>query len=403
MFEIIIYILLILSLIYGFYFLIMASGVFRKKKCEIDNNKKNHFAILIAARNEETVIKNLINSLKKQNYPSNKYDVYVIVNNCTDNTLEVAKNAGAKIIECKQKVKSKGEVLKYTFNKLKSNDEIDAYVIFDADNVVHREFLNKMNDSINCGYEVVQGFRDTKNICDNWLSTSYAILYYLQSLFINKSRFNFGMSSFLNGTGFMVKKETIDRYGYDPKTITEDIEYTAICAINGIKIAFNENAITYDEQVTDFKSSLKQRKRWSFGAIQCLKNYTGSLIKEGIKNKRFECFDVIIFYFGIIFHVLFTIVSLIVIFYNVFYLNNFNSMDVVIYFIMFLINYFIGVVFRMIVIKKCNKSIKENIWGILLFDLFVLSWFPINFICLFIKNCNWNHIKHDRNVDTLNI
>ena len=90
MFEIIIYILLILSLIYGFYFLIMASGVFRKKKCEIDNNKKNHFAILIAARNEETVIKNLINSLKKQNYPSNKYDVYVIVNNCTDNTLEVA-------------------------------------------------------------------------------------------------------------------------------------------------------------------------------------------------------------------------------------------------------------------------------------------------------------------------
>lgn len=78
-------------------------------------------------------------------------------------------------------------------------------------------------------------------------------------------------------------------------------------------------------------------------------------------------------------------------------------MDVVIYFIMFLINYFIGVVFRMIVIKKCNKSIKENIWGILLFDLFVLSWFPINFICLFIKNCNWDHIKHDRNVDTLNI
>lgn len=164
----------------------------------------------------------------------------------------------------------------------------------------------------------------------------------------------------------MVKKKLLIGTDMIPKTITEDIEYTAICAINGIKIAFNENAITYDEQVTDFKSSLKQRKRWSFGAIQCLKNYTGSLIKEGIKNKRFECFDVIIFYFGIIFHVLFTIVSLIGIFYNVFYLNDFNSMDVVIYFIMFLINYFIGVVFRMIVIKKCNKSIKENIWGILL-------------------------------------
>ena len=339
MVEIIIYVLLAFFLLYGIYFLIMATGFFKKKKKNIVGDKKNLFAILVAARNEENVIGNLVKSLKNQNYPKDKYDIYVIVNNCTDNTLEVAKNAGAKIIECKQKVKSKGEVLKYTFNKLKSNDEIDAYVIFDADNVVHREFLNKMNDSINAGYNVVQGFRDTKNICDNWLSTSYAILYYLQSLFINKSRFNLGKSSFLNGTGFMVKKEVIDTYGYDPKTITEDIEFTVMCAINGVKIAFNEEAITYDEQVTDFKTSFKQRKRWSFGAIQCLKNYTGSLIKEGIKNKRFECFDVIIFYFGIIFHVLFTIVSLIGIFYNVFYLNDFNSMDVVIYFIMFLINY----------------------------------------------------------------
>lgn len=403
MFEIIIYILLILSFIYGLYFLIMASGIFINKKYNVNDKKKNHFAILVAARNEEAVIKNLINSLKKQNYPDDKYDIYVIINNCTDNTLEVAKNAGANIIECKQKVKSKGEVLKYTFNKFKNNSKIDAYIIFDADNVVHRDFLNKMNDSINNGYEVVQGFRDTKNICDNWLSTSYAILYYLQSLFINKSRFNFGKSSFLNGTGFMVKKEIIDQYGYDPKTITEDIEFTAMCAINGVKIAFNENAITYDEQVTDFKSSLKQRKRWSFGATQCLKNYTGSLIKEGIKNKRFECFDVILFYFGIIFHVLFTIISLIGIIYNVVYLDNFNNTDIIIYFIIFLVNYFIGTIFRMVVIKKCNKSIKDNIWGILLFDLFVLSWLPINFICLFMKDCNWEHIKHDRNVDTLNI
>lgn len=98
MFEIIIYILLILSFVYGLYFLIMASGVFINKKYNVNDKKKNHFAILVAARNEETVIKNLINSLKNQNYPSDKYDIYVIINNCTDNTLEVAKDAGANII-----------------------------------------------------------------------------------------------------------------------------------------------------------------------------------------------------------------------------------------------------------------------------------------------------------------
>ena len=315
MVEIIIYVLLAFFLLYGIYFLIMATGFFKKKKKNIVGDKKNHFAILVAARNEENVIGNLVKSLKNQNYLKDKYDIYVIVNNCTDNTLAVAKKAGAKIIECTSNVKSKGDVLNYTFNRLKDNNEIDAYVIFDADNIVHSDFLDKMNDSINAGYNVVQGFRDTKNICDNWLSTSYAILYYLQSLFINKSRFNLGKSSFLNGTGFMVKKEVIDTYGYDPKTITEDIEFTVMCAINGVKIAFNEEAITYDEQVTDFTTSFKQRKRWSFGTIQCLKNYTKELIKSGFKDRRFECFDVILFYFGIVFHVIFTIFSLILIIY----------------------------------------------------------------------------------------
>lgn len=79
--EKIIYILLIASLFYGLYFLVMATGVFGKKKEKINNSKKNHFAILIAARNEEEVIGNLIKSLKKQNYPKDKYDIYVIINN----------------------------------------------------------------------------------------------------------------------------------------------------------------------------------------------------------------------------------------------------------------------------------------------------------------------------------
>ena len=96
---------------------------------------------------------------------------------------------------------------------------------------------------------------------------------------------------------------------------------------------------------------------WCYSVLKKL--YVFSYKKKESKIKRFECFDVIIFYFGIIFHVLFTIVSLIGIFYNVFYLNDFNSMDVVIYFIMFLINYFIGVIFRMIVIKNVIKALKK--------------------------------------------
>lgn len=399
MLRILTYIVMVITSFYLFYFMVMAVGIFKKKKEKVLVDKKNNFAVIIAARNEEAVIANLVKSLKKQNYPKDHYEIYVIVNNCTDNTEEEARKAGAKVIMCTEKVKSKGEVLKFTFNKLKKEKDIDAYVIFDADNLVHKDFLNKMNDSLNMGYSVVQGFRDTKNISDNWLSCSYAIMYYIQNLFLNESRYNLGKSSFINGTGFVIKKELIDKYGYNPKTVTEDIEFVAMCAINGEKIAFNNEAITYDEQVNKFIPSLKQRKRWSIGTMECLRGYFSELIKTGFKNRRFECFDIIIFYLSIVIHVIgnfapiFAILGLFI---------NFKKLTTAYFISTFAISlcyYVVGVVLRALLLKKYNRSVKDNIGGILFFDIFLLSWAPVNFACLFLKKCNWESIKHDRNID----
>ena len=405
MLEKIIYILGVAFLFYAGYYLITSIGIFKKRKKVTNNNddKKNFFAVIIAARNEENVIGKLIDSLKKQSYPSEYFDIYVIVNNCTDNTAIEAKKAGAKVISCTEKVSTKGEVLKYTFDLFKDNNKIDAYAIFDADNIVHHDFLAKMNDMINSGYSVAQGFRDTKNISDNWLTSSYAILYYFQSLFLNESRYNMGRSSFLNGTGFVIKKEVIDKHGFNPKTVTEDVEFTAMCAINNEKIGFATDAITYDEQTNSFDVSWKQRKRWSFGTMECLREYFPILLKKGIKERNFECFDVGLFYLSVILHVVF---NLLPIFLLINIIIHFNSLtfDNMIYKIIFIvISYLFGVVVRIILLKRYNKSFKDNIGGVLLFDLFVFSWLPINFICLFIKSCNWDSIKHNRSVDIENV
>lgn len=405
MLEKIIYILGVAFLFYVGYYLITSIGIFKKRKKVNNNNddKKNFFAVIIAARNEENVIGKLIDSLKKQSYPSEYFDIYVIVNNCTDNTAIEAKKAGAKVISCTEKVSTKGEVLKYTFDLFKDNNKIDAYAIFDADNIVHHDFLAKMNDMINSGYSVAQGFRDTKNISDNWLTSSYAILYYFQSLFLNESRYNMGRSSFLNGTGFVIKKEVIDKHGFNPKTVTEDVEFTAMCAINNEKIGFATDAITYDEQTNSFDVSWKQRKRWSFGTMECLREYFPILLKKGIKERNFECFDVGLFYLSVILHVVF---NLLPIFLLINIIIHFNSLtfDNMLYKIIFIvISYLFGVVVRIILLKRYNKSFKDNIGGVLLFDLFVFSWLPINFICLFIKSCNWDSIKHNRSVDIENV
>ena len=405
MLEKIIYILGAAFLFYVGYYLITSIGIFKKRKKVTNNNddKKNFFAVIVAARNEENVIGKLIDSLKKQSYPSEYFDIYVIVNNCTDNTAIEAKKAGAKVISCTEKVSTKGEVLKYTFDLFKDNNKIDAYAIFDADNIVHHDFLAKMNDMINSGYSVAQGFRDTKNISDNWLTSSYAILYYFQSLFLNESRYNMGRSSFLNGTGFVIKKEVIDKHGFNPKTVTEDVEFTAMCAINNEKIGFATDAITYDEQTNSFDVSWKQRKRWSFGTMECLREYFPILLKKGIKERNFECFDVGLFYLSVISHVVF---NLLPIFLLINIIIHFDSLtfDNMLYKIIFIvISYLFGVVVRIILLKRYNKSFKDNIGGVLLFDLFVFSWLPINFICLFIKSCNWDSIKHNRSVDIENV
>ena len=262
MLKISIIFLSILCILYASYFVYMALGVFRKKEYKNNQNITNKFAVLIAARNEEKVIGELIDSLKNQNYDKNKYEIYVIVNNSTDNTYNIAHEKDVNVIRCKGKISSKGDALKYIFKTLKQRDDIDAYAIFDADNIVDKNFLLNMNSTLNNGFNVAQGYRDTKNIKDNWLTSSYAMLYYIQSMFINKARFNMGKSAYLNGTGIVIRKSVIDKYGFDVKTITEDIEFTALCALNNEKIAFVENAITYDEQLSKLSTSFTQRKRW---------------------------------------------------------------------------------------------------------------------------------------------
>lgn len=400
MLKIVIMVILIIILIYALHYIVINVGNLKKKPCLETKEKKNFFAILIAARNEELVIGKLVDSLKRQNYPDDKYEIYVIVNNCTDNTAGVARKSGATVIECTEKVKSKGEVLKYTFKKLKDNKEIDAYAIFDADNLVDNNFLNEMNNTINAGYNVSQGFRDTKNIGDNWLSSSYALLYYIDNLFINRARHNMKMSAILNGTGIVIKKETIDKYGYDPKTLTEDIEFTVLCALNDEKIAFTETAIIYDEQVTDIDTSMKQRKRWSFGTMQCFKVYYKELLKKIVKDKSYSALDILFFIISTIFHVLLAFLIILLMLYIIININSINIVNLGLSLLIILLAvYMCGVLIRIYLIKRNNKKIRDTIGGILFFDVFLVTWIPINFICLFIDKCNWDSIKHNRNIE----
>jgi len=129
-------------------------------------NKQNRFMAIIPAHNEETVVKNLVESLKKQDYPKDLLDIYVIADNCTDRTAEIAKEAGAIVYERFDSVnKTKGFALQWFLKqKIEEDAPYDAFCVFDADNIVDVNFIKNMNKKLCQGEDVVQGYRDIKTL-----------------------------------------------------------------------------------------------------------------------------------------------------------------------------------------------------------------------------------------------
>lgn len=397
MIQLIYYILFLITLFYGMYFFITGLYAFKNKELKFRKyNAKTKFAILIAARNESLVIADLIKSLKEQNYPTNLYDIYSLINNCTDNTLEVAKKAGSKIINVNVPVKTKGDVLKFAFKRLKKKD-YDAYIIFDADNVVHPEFLKIMNDTYQSGYKVAQGRKDSKNIGDNWLSTSYSLFYYIQNFFFNKSRMKMNAAAAINGTGFMVSKDVIED-GFEPITITEDIELSIICVLKNIKIAYREDAITYDEQPTKFVDSWHQRSRWSKGIIDCNRIYRKQLLKKFLKDKDFSAIDKLLFSAAPHIQILSIFLTLLLNIFNIvgIELNDIFSYFFSLGFVFFMITYLLGIILNIFVLIYYKRDIEETIQGIFLFSVFLITWIPINAIYLVKKDLAWHPIIHNK-------
>lgn len=373
--------------IYTIYYFITGIFVFLKIKRIPESLEKKKLAVIIPARNEGMVIGNLIDSLQLQDYPNNKYDIFVVPNNCNDNTKTVALSKNVNLIECNIPVRSKGEVLEFTFKNI--SKDYDAYIIFDADNIVHPDFLNKMNDALCAGYNIAQGYRDSKNPNDTWISNCYAIYQYIQNYFLNQSRMNAGMSAFINGTGFMISKKIVQN-GINLQTMTEDTELTVQYSLLDEKIAFVNNAITYDEQPLTFKQSWKQRRRWSEGTIECLKIYNNKLLKHKTKTS----IDVLMLVLLPIMQVIGTVLC-----------GVYAGIEIIVnaqigYLIPLLFGFILSSFIAVFVLAIQRKSIIKNIKGIITFPLFLFSWVIISTVAIFKKEKKWECIKHTRVITT---
>ena len=396
-FDIVMVPLQILILLFTLYFFVIGfCGMWRRKEKKITVPQKT-FAVIVAAHNESAVIGQLVDNLTHLNYPQELYDIFVIADNCSDNTADIARAGGAIVCERTNKAKkSKGFALEWMFERLfKMQRQYDAVAIFDADNLVHPEFLMEMNNRLCKGDKIVQGYLDAKNPYDTWVAGTFAIAFWVIDHISHLAKTNIGLSAVLGGTGMCITTEVLKKHGWRATCLTEDMEFTMKSLAEGIKTTWAHDAIVYDEKPLTFKQSWNQRKRWAQGQFDVAHRFIPKMIKEGWRRRDIRIWDGCIYLLQphfLMVSTLFIIISYIQLAFPPFYTNIYNFLPSQLMMAIMLGQY----ILPMIILFKIRAKWKAWLY-MLLYPVFIYTWIPIIFLGFIHRNEHeWSHTQHTR-------
>ncbi len=281
-------------LFYIYDLLVSLAGFFplSKPKGGVGNTR---FAVIICAHNESNVIAQIIANMRGQNYPADKVRVFVVADNCTDNTADVAQEAGAIVLErYDEKNKTKGYALQWGMDRVLEAGPFDALCIFDADNLAPRDFLQTMDHYLASGHQAIQAYLDTKNPTDSIVSRCIALAYYVTNRFWMRSRARLGLSTTLGGTGVCLSAGVVIKYRWDPGSLSEDLELTMKLIRDRILVSYCYHTRTYDEKPTTLRASLRQRTRWMQGHNDVARRWVWPMLKDALTRPSLRCFDAVL-------------------------------------------------------------------------------------------------------------
>lgn len=272
---------------YRIFYLII--GLFFTRKFK--KAKKQHkYGIVIAARNEETVIGNLIDSINKQDYPKDLLTIFVVADNCTDKTAKIARKKGCICYERFDDVhKTKGYALEYLFDKIEEDygrDSFEGFFVFDADNLLKKDYISKMNDAFDSGEKIITSYRNIKNIDENWITMSFAVHWLRSIRQYHRARSFLRLATNIQGTGYLFSSEVV-KDGWHYVSLTEDRGLTADAVAQGYRISYQDAAEFYDEQTPKAKVAYNQKLRWSKGLLINFKESGFKLFRNIILGKKY--------------------------------------------------------------------------------------------------------------------
>lgn len=275
-------ILTVLGAAYTYMTILMIVGFFSVRR--FPEAKHNHrYAILIAARNEENVIGQLLQSIHEQTYPAELTTVFVVADNCTDKTAEIARAHGAICFErTDPDRRTKGFALQYLFQQIDQSygiSSFDGYLVFDADNILRPDYLEKMNRAFDSGEKIVTSYRNTKNWEHSCVAASYAIHWLRTARCENRGKSVLRMACRVQGTGFLFSNELVTN-GWIYTDLTEDRSFCADAVRKGYHISYQHEAEFFDDQPEDLFTAFRQRIRWSKGHLQAFARLGKDLFKR---------------------------------------------------------------------------------------------------------------------------
>ena len=388
---------------YAYQILFVIVPVFIRKP-KHDKKPVRKYGVLISARNESKVIKNLIESLNSQTYGKENITVFVVADNCDDNTADIAREAGAVVYERSDTSKvGKGYALEYLYDRVVEDygdTYFDAYAVFDADNVVDTKFFEEINKVYSDKYPIVTCYRNSKNYGDNWVSAGYALWFLRESQYLNRCRMRCHTTAAVSGTGFVFDSAIMrETGGWKFFLLTEDIEFTNYNVLKGRKIGYADDAIIYDEQPTKFSQSCSQRMRWARGYLQVMDKFGLKLVRGIFSKNCTSCFDMsctilpalVLSILSVVLNVI-AGVTLAIMGQNILpMLFSFGQSVCGMYLLLFVL----GAITTVTEWKKIHCSPIKKILYAFTFPVFMISYVPVTMAALFNKS-EWKPIEHTK-------
>lgn len=293
--------------------LLTLGGVLPAKRAKLhaESGKLRRVAFVVPAHDEEVTISGCVKSLLQCDSPTGAATVFVVADNCTDQTAKFAVEAGASVLVRNDATRrGKGYALDFAFQSLSARG-FDLFIIVDADTSVTPNLLHDFEQAFEAGADAVQCRYKVRNASGSLRTRWMNIALMAFNVLRPRGRNRFGMSVGILGNGFALSQSTLSRVPYDAVSVVEDLEYHIRLVRAGLRVRFVDTATVYGEMPSSGTGVSTQRARWEGGRFRMIRESVPKLARE-ISRGRFRLFEPLLelLLLPLGFHVLLLLVAL---------------------------------------------------------------------------------------------